>query len=124
MVIPSWGVISATSVNQNANDSNITLLNEHSQMNIYRKTLQLTGLDADHVSYVEAHGTGTTRGGPLEVGSIRTVFGNSNRPTGQTTYLGYLKSKISHTEATSGLSGLIKVLLIMQKGVIPGQALL
>ncbi|KAK2760705.1 Type I Iterative PKS [Arachnomyces sp. PD_36] len=121
---PILGVVSATGVNQNANDSNITLPNGRSQMNLYRKTLRLAGLDADHVSYVEAHGTGTARGDPIEAGSIRTVFGNSDRPSGQTTYMGSLKSNIGHTEATSGLSGLIKVLLMMQKGVIPGQALL
>ncbi|KAM6484655.1 hypothetical protein HDV62DRAFT_404435 [Trichoderma sp. SZMC 28011] len=60
----------------------------------------------------EAHGTGTALGDPIESRSIRG------------TYLGSLKSNIGHTEATSGLSGLIKVILMMQKGVIPPQALL
>jgi acyl transferase domain-containing protein len=73
---------------------------------------------------VEAHGTGTPVGDPIEAESIRGVFGNhSSQDHCGKTYLGSLKSNIGHTEATSGLSGLIKVLLMMQKGIIPQQAL-
>ncbi|KAJ6784557.1 hypothetical protein PWT90_10068 [Aphanocladium album] len=121
---PIVGVIAATAVNQNANETNITLPNARSQASLYRKALQYAGLSADHVSYVEAHGTGTARGDPIEASSIRAVFGNPDRPSGFITYVGSHKSNIGHTEATSGLAGLIKVLLMMQKGVIPGQALL
>lgn len=121
---PIVGVIAATGVNQNANEANITLPNARSQASLYRTALRRAGLSPDHVSYVEAHGTGTARGDPIEASSIRAVFGNPYRPGGNVTYLGSHKSNIGHTEATSGLSGLIKVLLMMQKGKIPGQALL
>nr|UIK22913.1 beta-ketoacyl synthase [Trichoderma rhododendri] len=121
---PIIGVIAATGVNQNANEHSITVPHGPSQMGLYRKVLQRAGMHADDVSYVEAHGTGTALGDPIESQSIRGVFGNPSRPHGSKTYLGSLKSNIGHTEATSGLSGLIKVLLMMQKGVIPPQALL
>lgn len=117
------GVIAATGVNQNANEHSITVPHGPTQMSLYRKVLQRAGMHADDISYVEAHGTGTALGDPIETQSIRGVFGNPSRPHGDKTYLGSLKSNIGHTEATSGLSGLIKVLLMMQKGVIPPQAL-
>ncbi|KAL6800778.1 hypothetical protein GGI42DRAFT_326904 [Trichoderma sp. SZMC 28013] len=121
---PIMGVIAATGVNQNANEHSITVPHGPTQMNLYRKVLRRAGMHADDISYVEAHGTGTALGDPIESRSIRGVFGNHSRPHGDKTYLGSLKSNIGHTEATSGLSGLIKVLLMMQKGVIPPQALL
>ncbi|KAL6694484.1 hypothetical protein J3F84DRAFT_45167 [Trichoderma pleuroticola] len=121
---PIVGVIAATGVNQNANEHSITVPHGPTQMNLYRKVLRRAGMHADDISYVEAHGTGTALGDPIESRSIRGVFGNHSRPHGDKTYLGSLKSNIGHTEATSGLSGLIKVLLMMQKGVIPPQALL
>ncbi|KAL7947499.1 hypothetical protein V8C42DRAFT_317967 [Trichoderma barbatum] len=121
---PIMGVIAATGVNQNANEHSITVPHGPTQMNLYRKVLQRAGMHADVISYVEAHGTGTALGDPIESRSIRGVFGNPSRSRVDKTYLGSLKSNIGHTEATSGLSGLIKVLLMMQKGVIPPQALL
>lgn len=121
---PIMGVIAATGVNQNANEHSITVPHGPTQMNLYRKVLRRAGMNADDISYVEAHGTGTALGDPIESRSIRGVFGNHSRPEGDKTYLGSLKSNIGHTEATSGLSGLIKVILMMQKGIIPPQALL
>ena len=121
---PIMGVIASTAVNQNANETSITVPHGPSQMNLYRKALQLADLEARDVSYVEAHGTGTPVGDPIEVESIRGVFGDSSRHHHHgKTYLGSLKSNIGHTEASSGISGLIKILLMMQKGVIPQQAL-
>ena len=121
---PIMGVIASTGVNQNANEGPITIPHAPTQMNLYRKALQLAGLNAQDISYVEAHGTGTPVGDPIEVESIRGVFGkpSSDHEQGRT-YLGSVKSNIGHTEASSGLSGLIKVLLMMQKGKIPQQAL-
>ena len=121
---PIKGVIAATAIGQNANETSITIPHGPSQMNLYRKALRIAGLDAQDISYVEAHGTGTPVGDPIEAGSIRGVFGNpSGRHPHGTTYLGSHKSNIGHTEASSGISGLIKVLLMMQKGIIPRQAL-
>ncbi|KAL7934622.1 hypothetical protein V8C35DRAFT_279778 [Trichoderma chlorosporum] len=121
---PIVGVIASSGVNQNANEHSITVPHGPTQMGLYRKVLRRAGMQADDVSYVEAHGTGTALGDPIESRSIRDVFGNPSRSRREKTYLGSLKSNIGHTEATSGLSGLIKVLLMMQKGVIPPQALL
>ncbi|KAI4154213.1 MAG: hypothetical protein LQ340_001826 [Diploschistes diacapsis] len=121
---PIKGVIAATAINQNANECSITVPHAPSQMKLYRKALSIAGLVPRDISYVEAHGTGTPVGDPIEVDSIRGVFSNpSYQSDHRKTYLGSLKSNIGHTEASSGISGLIKVLLMMQKEVIPQQAL-
>ena len=120
---PIKGVIASTAVNQNARQPSITLPHAPSQIKVYRKALELSRLQAKDIGYVEAHGTGTPAGDPIETESIRGVFGDSSGQRSAKTYLGSLKSNIGHTEASSGASGLIKVLLMMQKRVIPQQAL-
>ena len=114
------GVIAGSAVNQNENCSHITVPHSGSQTSLYRKVSNLAGVDPRSVSYVEAHGTGTVVGDPLEVMSIREAFGGASRE--QTLYFGSVKGHIGHTEATAGIAGLIKVLLMMQHGMIPAQA--
>lgn len=54
---PIYGVIEATAVNQNANETSITVPHGPTQMKLYRKALRQAGLNAGDISYVEAHGT-------------------------------------------------------------------
>ena len=117
------GVISATATNQCANECPITIPHARSQSSLYRKALQLAHLDVHQIGYVEAHGTGTRVGDPIEAESIRAVFGDVSGKRIAKTYMGSLKSNIGHTEASSGLSGLIKVMLMIEKRLIPKQAL-
>ncbi|KAL9082931.1 MAG: hypothetical protein Q9159_006087 [Coniocarpon cinnabarinum] len=116
------GVISATAVNQCANACPITVPHGPTQSSLYRKALRMAHMDASQIGYVEAHGTGTRVGDPIEVESIRSVFGDPSYGRVTTTYLGSHKSNIGHTEASSGLAGLIKVMLMIEKGIIPQQA--
>ena len=76
------------------------------------------GLDPTETTYFEAHGTGTKIGDPIEVGAIATVFQNG-RSANQPLLMGSVKTTIGHTEAASGLAGIIKVVLSMERGIIP-----
>lgn len=82
--------------------------------------MRLAGIEPESVSYVEAHGTGTGVGDPVECESIREAFGGPSRDT--TLRFGSIKGNFGHTEATAGVAGVIKVLLMMQYGKIPAQA--
>ena len=59
-------------------------------------------------------------GDPAEYDSIRQVFGGLNRPN--PLQFGSVKGLVGHTEASSGIVSLIKVLLMIQEGYIPPQA--
>ena len=76
------------------------------------------GLDCAETAYVEAHGTGTAVGDPIEAEAIATVFG-SVRPPGNPVIVGSVKTNIGHTEATSGLAGIIKTVYALENGLIP-----
>ncbi|KAI1320328.1 beta-ketoacyl synthase domain-containing protein [Xylariaceae sp. FL0255] len=114
------GVITGSAANQNHNYGPITAPNSASQVDLYRKVMKLSGVEKGEVSYVEAHGTGTGVGDPIEVNSLRDAFGGPERDS--TLNFTSIKGNIGHTEATAGVAGLVKVLLMMRNRQIPPQA--
>jgi acyl transferase domain-containing protein len=76
-----FGVIPGSSTNQGGLSASLTVTQPSAQVSLYQSILKRAGMSPNHVSYVEAHGTGTQAGDPLEVSSIRDVFGGSDRPT-------------------------------------------
>ena len=114
-----FGVISGTAVHQNRNCTPIFVPNTPSLSGLFRDVLGQAHLEAEQISYVEAHGTGTPVGDPAEYESISEVFGAVKRS--QPIQLGSVKGLVGHTESTSGLVSLIKVLLMMHHSTIPPQ---
>ena len=114
------GVIVGSAVNQSFNDGQITVPDSHSQVSLQRKAMDAAGLSPMDVSYIEAHGTGTRVGDPIEIAGIRESYCGPQRMS--PLYLSSIKGNIGHTEATAGVVGLIKVLLMMSRNMIPPQA--
>ncbi|KAL4867611.1 hypothetical protein BDV12DRAFT_198031 [Aspergillus spectabilis] len=114
------GVLLATGNNQNINRTTITNPVIESQAALYRDVLSRAGAHPKDVSYVEAHGTGTRAGDPVEVEGIRQVLGGQDRRS--VLHIGAVKPNIGHSEGAAGVISLIKVLLMMKHGKIPGQA--
>ena len=75
------------------------------------------GLDPAETSYVEAHGTGTAAGDPIEASSLAKVF-STRRPFNNTIKVGSIKSNIGHLEGGSGIAGVMKTILMLEKGII------
>lgn len=71
------------------------------------------------IQYVEAHGTGTKAGDPAEIASIAGAL-DEGRAEEDIFYVGSIKTNLGHTEAASGVAGLLKVLLSIQHRTIPG----
>ncbi|RYY10348.1 MAG: polyketide synthase, partial [Alphaproteobacteria bacterium] len=114
------GTIASSAVSQSLNRSQITVPNGESQVALHRRAMRIAGLRPNDVSYIEAHGTGTSVGDPIEMSSIREAFCQS--PRSSTLYVASIKGNIGHTEASAGVAGLIKVLLMMSHDSIPEQA--
>lgn len=103
------GVLAGSAVNQNLNCVPITVPHQDSQGELYEKVAKMAGISPKDVSFVEAHGTGTPVGDPIEIESIRRVFGGSQRRT--PLFVSSVKGNIGHLEGASGVAGLIKAIL-------------
>lgn len=69
-------------------------------------------------SYIECHGTGTPVGDPIEVEALSRVF-SKGRSSNDPLLIGSVKTNLGHSEAASGISGLIKVVLALENNRIP-----
>lgn len=111
--------IQGVAVNQDGRSAGMTAPNGPAQEAVMRAALAGAGLEAGAVSYIEAHGTGTPLGDPMEVQAIGAVYG-ATRHRETPLRIGSVKTNLGHTEASAGLTGLIKVVSMMQPdGGIP-----
>lgn len=114
-------VILNTQTNHSADAISITHPHGPTQSVLSASILDEAGVDPHDVDYVEMHGTGTQAGDGTEMVSVTSVFAPAerHRPVDRPLYLGAVKSNIGHGEAASGVTALIKVLLMLQKNAIP-----
>ena len=67
----------------------------------------------------ECHGTGTPTGDPLEVKGAASVLAHM-RAHSEPLIIGSIKGNIGHSEPGAGISGLIKAMMAVEHGWIPG----
>ncbi|KAI0196979.1 polyketide synthase [Astrocystis sublimbata] len=114
-------VVLGTQTNHSADAISITHPHGPTQSVLSASILDDAGVDPHDVDYVEMHGTGTQAGDGTEMVSVTSVFAPAerHRPIDRPLYLGAVKSNVGHGEAASGVTALIKVLLMLQNNAIP-----
>lgn len=111
-------VIRNTGSNQDGRTPGITQPNGDSQVDLIRRTFTQAGLDIHPTRFFEAHGTGTPVGDPIEANAIGVAF-SQHRSSEDPLYIGAVKANIGHLEGCSGLAGVIKTILVLERGIIP-----
>ncbi|KYR02384.1 putative fatty acid synthase [Tieghemostelium lacteum] len=76
-------------------------------------TMKKFQINPSDIFYFEAHGTSTAAGDPIEIEAVSRVF-KDHHSKENPLYIGSLKSNLGHSEAASGVSGLIKVAMMMK----------
>ncbi|KAI3395988.1 hypothetical protein diail_558 [Diaporthe ilicicola] len=120
---PILGLILGAYTNHSAEAESITRPHSGAQRAMFNKILSSSqdAVDPTSISYIEMHGTGTQAGDASEMQSVLETFAPSVgvRDESQALFLGSAKSNIGHGEAASGVSSLIKIMLMMRNNTIP-----
>ena len=106
-----------------SNDIGGSLLapNTAGQLYAMRAAYRQAGLAPSQLDYIECHATGTPTGDPVEVESLKTLWGERGWSEGQCA-LGSVKSNIGHLLTAAGSAGLMKVLLAFKHKTLPPTA--
>lgn len=117
---PVRAVIRGTSTNSDGRTPGIASPSAEAQAKAICRAYERAGItDLSNTSYLECHGTGTLAGDPIECLAASTVFSPS-RADGSVLRIGSVKSNIGHSEPAAGISAMLKAVLAVERGVIPG----
>lgn len=113
-----YAIVMGSAVNQNGGRAQvITAPHPEAQEEVILSACQEADIAPTEISYVECHGTGTKIGDPIEISAIQNTVANKRESI---CYLGSVKSNLGHLESAAGIAGLIKSILILNHGMIPG----
>ncbi|KAJ2981618.1 hypothetical protein NUW58_g6645 [Xylaria curta] len=105
--------------NHSAEAVSITHPHAGTQERLFKTLLTKLNLTPNDINYVEMHGTGTQAGDATEMSSVINVLANNGRTAANPLHVGSVKPNLGHGEAGSGVTSLIKAVMMLRKNIIP-----
>lgn len=108
-------ILTGSAVNQDGKSNGIMAPNPSAQIGVLENACKSARVDPLEIGYVVAHGTGTSLGDRIEAHALGMVFGRK-RPGSGPLMIGSIKPNIGHLEGAAGIAGLIKAVLMVERG--------
>jgi acyl transferase domain-containing protein len=114
-VIPGWAI-----ANDGAARAGFAVPGVEGQVAAISEALADAAVHPDEIGLVEAHGSGTPLGDAIEAAALIRAFRAAGASrTGQCA-LGSVKTSVGHLDAAAGVTSLIKAVLAVHHGRVPG----
>ncbi|HJU19416.1 MAG TPA: type I polyketide synthase, partial [Stellaceae bacterium] len=113
---PIRAVILATGINSDGRTIGLSLPSEAAQAALLHTVYAEAGIAADDLAFFEMHGTGTPAGDPIEAAAVGHALGQRRSAP---LPIGSVKTNVGHLEPASGMAGLLKAALALDKGLLP-----
>jgi polyketide synthase PksM/rhizoxin synthesis polyketide synthase/nonribosomal peptide synthetase RhiB len=108
-------LIKGAAVNQDGAGNGVTAPNGKAQTALLRLAQERFAIAPETIGYVELHGAGTRLGDPIEIEALTAAFGAAAAGCA----IGSAKANIGHCLAAAGIAGLIKLAVLLRRGVVP-----
>lgn len=112
------GVIHSIETHHSGTAISLTHPEADTQSMLFESVLRSAGMSIDHIDHIELHGTGTQAGDLAEASSVLRLV-KEPRPKDRPLTVSSVKPNVGHSEAASGVTSLIKGLLMLQQKIIP-----
>ncbi len=110
-----YATIRGIGLSNDGGGKHILVPNPKGQLLAFERAYTNAGLHPEATDYVECHATGTPVGDQIELNSMDTFFGQYQaRPL-----IGAAKANVGHLLTAGGVTGMLKVILAMNYGIIP-----
>jgi acyl transferase domain-containing protein/acyl carrier protein len=109
-------VIVGTGVNSDGRTIGLSLPSETAQTSLLRSVYARAGVAPEQLAFFEMHGTGTPAGDPIEAAAVGSSLGQIRSDP---LPIGSVKTNIGHLEPASGMAGLLKAALALDRGIVP-----
>jgi acyl transferase domain-containing protein/NADPH:quinone reductase-like Zn-dependent oxidoreductase/acyl carrier protein/NAD(P)-dependent dehydrogenase (short-subunit alcohol dehydrogenase family) len=113
---PVRAVVLGSGVNSDGRTIGLSLPSEEAQAALLESVYGAAGVTPDSVAFFEMHGTGTPVGDPIEAAAVGRALGKNRS---KRLPIGSVKTNIGHLEPASGMAGLLKAALALERQILP-----